>query len=141
MDCFSVLQGNWSPPPFSIGCVYSGILEAGVRPGAAANGNMDMLLVSQWRHGHSAPVSQWPQSFHQRQKRWIPHTSDSHGAALLTWRFSAGTYFLIKSKYIVTGSQVTITAVRRVWVALIVVVHGGTSRHICERRSKAKKMG
>lgn len=83
----------------STSCVYTGILEAGVRPGAAANGNMDMLLVSQWRHGHSALVSQWPQSFHQRQKRWIPHTSGSHVTAFFTGvSIQERPFFLINKK-------------------------------------------
>lgn len=49
--------------------------------------------------------------------------------------------FSIKSESIGTGSQVTITAVRRVWVALVVVVHGGTTRHIWKRKSTAKTTG
>lgn len=54
---------------FSRSCVYSGILEAGVRlwRRASANGNIDTPLVSQWKHGHSTPVSQWPQSSNQQR--------------------------------------------------------------------------
>lgn len=61
-DCFSffffMLQWRWSA--FSRSYVYSGILEAGVRreARASANGNIDTPLVSQWKHGHSTPVSQ-----------------------------------------------------------------------------------
>lgn len=37
-----------------------------------------------------------------------------------------------------TVSKVTIIAMRGVWVALVVVVHGGTAWHICKTKGKKK---